>query len=120
MPLRITHCRALAVKVHRRFYSPSTVPARSRVPCEGSPARRAASPRGRRGEPDQTSHSHFAAGSSPVDAQVTELTMAKTFVASVARGLGALLLITLALETQANRARPVFDAFRPRGNALES
>ena len=32
--------------------------------------------------------------------------MAKTFVASVARGLGALLLITLALETQANRARP--------------
>ncbi len=46
--------------------------------------------------------------------------MAKTFVASMARGLGALLLITLALETQANRARPVFDAFRPRGNALES
>jgi hypothetical protein len=32
--------------------------------------------------------------------------MAKTFVASMARGLGALLLITLALETQANRARP--------------
>ena len=62
MPLRITHCRALAVKVHRRFYSPATAPARSRVPCEGSPARRAASPRGRRGEPDQTSHSHFADG----------------------------------------------------------
>ena len=106
MPLRITHCRALAVKVHRRFYSPATAPARSRVPCEGSPARRAASPRGRRGEPTQQSHSHFAAGSSPVDAQVIELTMAKTFAASVARGLGALLLITLALETQANRARP--------------
>ena len=116
MPLRITHCRALAVKVHRRFYSPATAPARSRVPCEGSPARRAASPRGRRGEPTQQSHSHFAAGSSPVDAQVIELTMAKTFVASMARGLGALLLITLALETQANRARPASPvSFRERG-----
>ena len=72
----------------------------------GQPPPAAQFPRARAAHRAQGPHSHFADGSSPVDAQVIELTMAKTFVASMARGLGALLLITLALETQANRARP--------------
>ena len=108
MPLRITHCRALALKVvHRRRPAPPPRPRAAASRARAAPPAARLPPR--EGSPRaQGPHSHFADGSSPVDAQVIELTMAKTFVASMARGLGALLLITLALETQANRARPAF------------
>ena len=104
MPLRITHCRArcegpspLLQPRHRARAQPRPLRGQPRPP-RSFPAR---------GQPPRArAPFHFADGSSPVDAQVIELTMAKTFVASMARGLGALLLITLALETQANRARP--------------
>ena len=99
---------------HRARAQPRPVrgqpPPAARPPREGSP--RAQGP-----------HSHFADGSSPVDAQVIELTMAKTFVASAARGLGALLLITLALANQPTargRCRPPRHAFRPRTEPTRS